>query len=106
MVVSIRPHFLVVIAALPCGGWGPGTGKKQIMDIRCQRSPIYHGAKVDKDTGTISGYSDYRDSTYCNDCKNQRHGQKGKMLLTELSLNGVSQAQVVGVKVMTPFESI
>ncbi len=58
--------------------WGKGCGKKQVMYIRCQCSIVYRGDKVEKETGTIIQRSDYRNSTYTNDRKNQRHGQKGR----------------------------
>jgi hypothetical protein len=56
---------------------GKGRSKDQCLDIRCQCSIVYRGSKVDKVTGDIIGRSDYRKTTYCNDRKNQRHGQKG-----------------------------
>jgi hypothetical protein len=55
-----------------------GKGKMQVMDIRCQSAAIYRGTKVDKHTGIIVGHSDYPNSTYSNDCQNQRHGQQGQ----------------------------
>ena len=58
--------------------WGRGTGKNQVMYIRCQCSVLYCGSKVDKATGFIIDRSDYRKSTYSNDRKNQRHGQEGR----------------------------
>ena len=58
--------------------WGRGCGKHQVMYIRCQCAIIYRGNKVDKETGSIIDRSDYRNSTYSNDRKNQRHGQKGR----------------------------
>jgi hypothetical protein len=75
MVIYTRQPFWVEII-IPNGVGG--KSKNQIMDIGCQCSPIYHGAIVDKATGTILGCSDYRDATYYNDCKNQHHGQKGR----------------------------
>jgi hypothetical protein len=58
--------------------WGKGKGKMQVMDIRCQCASICRGTKVDKHTaGIIVGCSDYRNSTYLNDHKNQRHSQQG-----------------------------
>jgi hypothetical protein len=50
----------------------------QVMDTRCQCVPIYRGKKVDKHTGIIVGCSDYRNASYSNDRKNQRHGQQGR----------------------------
>ena len=58
--------------------WGRGKAKTQVMYIRCQCSIIYRGSKVDKATGSLVLRSDYRNSTYSNDRKNQRHGQKGR----------------------------
>ena len=58
--------------------WGRGCGKNQVMHIRCQCSIIYRGSKVDKVTGTLIERSDYWNTTYINDQKNQRHGQKGR----------------------------
>ena len=58
--------------------WGLGRGKHQVMHIRCQCGVIYRGSKVDKETGSIINRTDYRHSTYRNDRKNQRHGQKGR----------------------------
>ena len=43
--------------------WGRGTGKHQIMYIRCQYAIIYRGSQVDKDTGSIVDRSDYRIAT-------------------------------------------
>jgi hypothetical protein len=49
--------------------WGRGHGKQQVMYIRCQCSIMYRGSKVDKDTGSIIiQRSDYRNTTYSNDC--------------------------------------
>ncbi len=48
------------------------------MYIRCQCSIIYQGSRVDKATETLNERSDYRNSTYSSDRKNQRHGQKGR----------------------------
>jgi hypothetical protein len=48
------------------------------MYIRCQCSIVYRGNKVDKESGSIIQRSDYRNTTYTNDRKNQRHGQKGR----------------------------
>ena len=58
--------------------WGRGTGKHQVMYIRCQCAIIYRGNKVDKGTGSIVDRSDYRAATYANDRRNQRSGQKGR----------------------------
>ena len=57
--------------------WGKGTGKNQSMYIRCQCGILYRGNKVDTSTGSIVGRSDYRNTTYCNDSKNNRPGRKG-----------------------------
>jgi hypothetical protein len=46
------------------------------MYIRCQCAIIYCGSKVDS-TGSIVDRSDYQNTTFCNDRKNNRHGQKG-----------------------------
>jgi hypothetical protein len=56
--------------------WGKGRGKNQSMYIRCQCAVLYRGNKVDS-TGSIVMRSDYRNATYCNDRKNNRHGRKG-----------------------------
>jgi hypothetical protein len=58
--------------------WGRGRGKDQVMYLRCQCSIIYRGSKVDKVSGSIVERTDYRNTTYSNDRKNNRHGQKGK----------------------------
>jgi hypothetical protein len=58
--------------------WGKGTGKHQIMYIRCQCAVIYRGKKVNKETGLIVDRSDYRNASYSNDRRNQRPGQKGR----------------------------
>jgi hypothetical protein len=58
--------------------WGRGKVPKQEMYICCQCSPIYRGSKVDKVTGSLLGRTDYRNATYCNNRKNQRHGQTGR----------------------------
>ena len=58
--------------------WGKGGGKNQSMYIRCQCAALYRGNKVDTSTGSIVARSDYRNTTYCNDGKNNRPGRKGK----------------------------
>jgi hypothetical protein len=86
-----EPYSNIRRAALAGGDsltlWEKGRGKKQVMHIRCQCAVIYHGSKVDKETGAIINRSDYRNSTYQNDCKNQRHGQKGKNASHRTSIN-------------------
>jgi hypothetical protein len=56
--------------------WGNGSGKNQSMYIRCQCAVLYRGNKVDS-TGSIVSRSDYRNTTYCNDRKNNRPGPIG-----------------------------
>jgi hypothetical protein len=56
---------------------GKGNSKDQCLYLRCQCSIIYRGSKVNKISGDIVERPDYQNKTYCNDCKNQRHGQKG-----------------------------
>jgi hypothetical protein len=56
--------------------WGKGQASGQSMYIRCQCAVIYRGSKLDS-TGSIIDRSDYRHATFCNDCKNNRHGKKG-----------------------------
>jgi hypothetical protein len=58
--------------------WGKGNSKNQVMYLRCQCSIIYRGTKVDHSDGAIIPRSDYRNGTYSNDRKNNRHGQKGR----------------------------
>jgi hypothetical protein len=61
--------------------WGKGNKKskgQQCMYIRCQCGIIYRGDKIDKVTGKIIERDDYRNTTYSNDRKNQRHGQSGR----------------------------
>jgi hypothetical protein len=54
------------------------VGKLQVMYICCQCAIIYRGSKIDKVTGSLIDCSEYRNATYSNDRKNQRHGQKGR----------------------------
>jgi hypothetical protein len=62
--------------------WGKGLGTKgkgdkQSMWIRCQCTPVYRDKKFDK-SGSIILRDDYRNTTFCNDRKNNRRGQKGR----------------------------
>jgi hypothetical protein len=59
--------------------WGTvSKATNQSMYIRCQCAAIYRGEKVNSVTGDIIEREDYRTTTYCNDRKNQRNGQKGR----------------------------
>jgi hypothetical protein len=70
--------------------WGRGTGK-QILDIRCQCSPIYWGNKVNRVTGSIQGSSDNRDATYiAMTARINAMAKKVKQVLTLLESNGIS----------------
>jgi hypothetical protein len=57
---------------------GTGNAKGQCMYIRCSCALVYQGTKIDKVTGQILDRTDYRNTTYSNNRRNQRHGQTGR----------------------------
>jgi hypothetical protein len=71
--------------------WGKGSGvkgkgDKQSMWIRCQCAPVYRAKKFDK-SGCIIPHDDYGNTTFCNDQKNQRRGQKGRNASHRTTIN-------------------
>jgi hypothetical protein len=71
--------------------WGKGSGTKgkgdrQSMWIRCQCAPVYRAQKFDK-SGSMVHRDDYRNTTYCNDRKNNRRGQKGRNASHRTTIN-------------------
>jgi hypothetical protein len=67
--------------------WGRGRAQKQVMHIRCQCSMLYRGKKIDKETGSLLICSAIRNSTFTNDKRNKRHGQKGRNVSHRTSIH-------------------
>jgi hypothetical protein len=63
-----------------------GKGDKQSMWIWCQCAPVYRAKKIDK-SGCIIPRDDYWNTTFCNDRKNQRRGQKGRNASHRTTIN-------------------